>query len=296
MYKITSRWGQQDQLRVEWNLGKRCNYSCSYCPPEIHDHASPHMDISVLKSTIDKLSSIEKPVRISFTGGEPCVHPQFKELIDYAKFKEIYWINVTTNGTRQPEFYINLNVDHIVFSLHFEHDWRRVMTTIIKVQKESNKAVMVNIMVHPDQVEDAKLCCSRFQLAGVKYTLRRIRWTQGNHDLFDDMRYHPDDLQWMLDVESTAHANCVINDGESYVHANDMIKHKLNKFLGWSCNAGIESLMINWDGDIHRATCRVGDSLGNIYNGTFELPTTPVVCTRNWCTCAADIPLTKFKT
>jgi hypothetical protein len=51
--------------------------------------------------------------------------------------------------------------------------------------------------------------------------------------------------------------------------------------------------MINWDGEVHRATCRVGGSLGNIYNGTFEHPSQAVICTRKWCTCAADIPLTK---
>ena len=51
--------------------------------------------------------------------------------------------------------------------------------------------------------------------------------------------------------------------------------------------------MINWDGEVHRATCRVGGSLGNIYEGTFTLPDQPVICTRDFCTCAADIPLTK---
>jgi MoaA/NifB/PqqE/SkfB family radical SAM enzyme len=79
------------------------------------------------------------------------------------------------------------------------------------------------------------------------------------------------------------------------MHANDMIKEHLNQFKDWTCNAGIESLMINWDGDVHRATCRVGGSLGNIYEGNFTIPLTPIVCTRDTCTCAADIPLTKVK-
>jgi len=52
--------------------------------------------------------------------------------------------------------------------------------------------------------------------------------------------------------------------------------------------------MINWDGEVHRATCRVGGSLGNIYTGTFSVPVEPVICTRDWCTCAADIPISKF--
>ena len=68
----------------------------------------------------------------------------------------------------------------------------------------------------------------------------------------------------------------------------------MNNFKGWKCSAGIESLMINWDGEVHRATCRVGGSLGNIYNGSFEEPEQEIICTRQWCTCAADIPLTKI--
>jgi hypothetical protein len=81
---------------------------------------------------------------------------------------------------------------------------------------------------------------------------------------------------------------------EQLYHANDVIKLHLNKYNGWTCNAGIESLMINWDGDVHRATCRVGGSLGNIYEGDFVAPSEPMTCDRNFCTCAADIPLTKL--
>jgi hypothetical protein len=116
--------------------------------------------------------------------------------------------------------------------------------------------------------------------------------------LFDDMRYHPDDLNWIKAKDATVKENTVIflkeePDMPRLKHANDVIKLHMNKFKGWKCSAGIESLMINWDGDVHRATCRVGGSLGNIYQGTFLQPVDPVICDRNFCTCAADIPLTK---
>jgi MoaA/NifB/PqqE/SkfB family radical SAM enzyme len=106
------------------------------------------------------------------------------------------------------------------------------------------------------------------------------------------MRYQPKDLQWLLDQKSTAKPNCVIDD-EELAHANDIIKEHRNQFEGWTCAAGIESLMVNWDGEVHRATCRVGGSLGNIYNGSFEAPEDWITCTRKFCTCAADVPLTK---
>ena len=124
--------------------------------------------------------------------------------------------------------------------------------------------------------------------------MRRIRWTEGDHNVFDDMRYDGNDLEWIISQDATAKANCRIDDVE-IMHANDVIKLHMNKYKGWTCNAGIESLMINWDGDVHRATCRVGGSLGNIYEGNFVAPSNPVTCDRDFCTCAADIPLTKTK-
>ena len=51
MFKVTSRWPHQNSVKVEWNLGKRCNYDCSYCPSSIHDNTSAHTDIEVLKAT-----------------------------------------------------------------------------------------------------------------------------------------------------------------------------------------------------------------------------------------------------
>ena len=295
MYKVTSRWPHQGSIKIEWNLGKRCNYDCSYCPSSIHDNSSPHTDIETLKSTVDKLITLGKPVRLSFTGGEPCVHPKFLELVKYCKHVGIAWISVTTNGTLPYEFYAALEADQIVFSIHLEFDWRRVFNTVESVVDLTNKKVIAQIMAHHDHMDAVVQLRAKCLLAHIPNTVRRIRWTEGDHDLFDDMRYNLNDLELLKEMESTVEGNCVI-DGEQIIHANDVIKLHLNRYKGWTCNAGIESLMINWDGDVHRATCRVGGSLGNIYEDNFVAPSNPVTCDRNFCTCAADIPLTKVST
>jgi MoaA/NifB/PqqE/SkfB family radical SAM enzyme len=294
MYKITSRWDHQNSIKIEWNLGKRCNYDCSYCPKEIHDNTSPHTDIEILKTAIDKLVTLGKPIRLSFTGGEPSVHPKFQELIMYARFKGIHWISVTTNGTRPYEFYRILPVDQYVFSIHFEYDWLRVYDTMSKIADKTKIKLVAQIMCHHDHMTSAMTVFAKCLQDHIPATLRRIRWTQGDHDLFDDMRYHPDDLNWIKKQEATVQGNCIIDD-KQIIHANDVIKLHLNKFKDWKCNVGLESLMINWDGEVHRATCRVGDSIGNIYSNTFKPVTEPVICTRNFCTCSADIPITKIK-
>ncbi len=296
MHKITSSWPHQDSIKIEWNLGKRCNYDCTYCPSSIHDNHSPHTDINILEATVDKLCEIGKPLRISLTGGEPCVHPDIEDLLDYFKRKDIFWVNLTTNGTRPANWYLQneMYFNHLVFSLHFEYDWQRVVRTINEFYDRTQIDFFVNIMAHHDHMDSVRKVVKEFREKGIRFAVRRIRWTEGDHNVFDDMRYDGNDLEWIISQDATAKANCRIDDVE-IMHANDVIKLHMNKYKGWTCNAGIESLMINWDGDVHRATCRVGGSLGNIYEGNFVAPSNPVTCDRDFCTCAADIPLTKTK-
>jgi MoaA/NifB/PqqE/SkfB family radical SAM enzyme len=300
MYKVTSRYDHHpNTIKVEWNLGKRCNYDCSYCPSEIHDNHSPHRLWKDLQQTVDTLLTLGKPIRLSFTGGEPTVHPDFEELVNYCKNRGISWISVTTNGTRKDEWYANLRVDQIVFSMHMEYDIRRILNTIVNVNEYFAGNVMVHVMAHQDHMKRVRYIAGALSASAVPHAVRRVRWTQGDHDLFDDMRYNVEDLAWVKEYEATVEPNTAIFYKEpdrvrqEVMHANDVIKLHRNQYKGWTCNAGIESLMINWDGDVHRATCRVGGSLGNIYEGNFVVPSEPVTCDRNFCTCAADIPLTK---
>lgn len=300
MFKIENRWGHNNSIHVEWNIGKRCNLDCGYCPAEIHDNFSPHTDLDIMVNTVYKLETLGKPVRLSLTGGEPTVHPKIEKILECARAR-LQWVSVTTNGLRSPEWYIKQPVNQWVFSLHFDNAHNmRAAENIVRYSQLLDMEGMatlfqVNLMAHHEYMEDVKLAAALLDSHGIPYVCRRIRWTNTeDRDWFDDMRYEAKDLEWILSKTATVKANCVV-DEEHYIHANDIIKHKLNSFEGWSCNAGLESLMINWDGDVHRATCRVGSSLGNIYNDTFKMPIDPIICTRKWCTCAADIPLTKVK-
>jgi len=295
MFKIESRWDHKYSIHVEWNLGKRCNLDCTYCPAEIHDNHSPHTDISILEHAVDQLAALNKPLRVSLTGGEPCVHPKIESLLAYMS-PRVEWINITTNITRTADWYINRPfVNHWVFSLHFEDEgWNeRARKVVDFYEKSNNPLIQVNVMAHQDYIDRVKSAVKFFKYENIPYVLRRIRWTD-QHDWFDDMKYDQKDLDWLLENTATAKPNVVVDDEKLY-HANDIIKEHRNQFKGWNCAAGVESLMINWNGEVHRATCRVGGSLGNIYNGTFEQPEEWVNCTRKWCTCAADIPLSKIK-
>jgi len=294
MYKLTSRWGHEKFVKIEWNIGKRCNLDCAYCPPSIHDNFSPHREIKHMLDAVDKLDDLVNPVRLSLTGGEPSVHPQIEELILHIKQSEhIDWLSMTTNALRSVRWYIEQPVNQYVFSLHFDNaQWSKSLNNAINVGKEYDRQIVAHVMAHHEHMDKVRQAWDMLRTMNIPAVVRRIRWTEGDHDWFDDLRYKPEDLDWILSTEGTVKENVVDEEGNLYV-ANDIIKTHQNQFKGWKCNAGLESLMINWDGDVHRATCRVGGSLGNIYDGSFEVPENPVTCTRNWCTCAADIPISK---
>lgn len=297
MFKVEHLYQHiRNSVKVEWNLGKRCNYDCSYCPAVIHDNTSPHTDIEILKRAVDQLAQI-KNVRISFTGGEPCVHPKILELLEYAKPK-VSWLNVTTNGTRTSEFYTDILdrlINHIVFSIHFEYDYQKVIETVLNVsQHTKNKNILAHVMMLPGRLDDVSDACKHLKEADIKYALRPIRWTE-THDIFEDMeRYSAEEKEFLVTQNHTPPHNTIIDETES-CNTNDLLIEKTNQFKDWQCNAGLESLMINWDGEVHRATCRVGGPIGNIYEGTFVQPKEAIACTRQWCTCAADINITKIK-
>ena len=150
------------------------------------------------------------------------------------------------------------------------------------------------MMMLPGHLDDVSDACRRLKEAGINYALRPIRWTE-THDVFEDMeRYSADEKDFLVTQNHNPPHNTMIDETES-CNTNDLLIAKTNQFKGWKCNAGLESLMINWDGEVHRATCRVGGPIGNIYEGTFAQPTEAINCTREWCTCAADINITKSK-
>ena len=77
---------KDELLRVEWNLGKRCNYNCSYCGNELHDNTSDHMPWEVFTNTVDEIRrGSDKKIKLAFTGGEPFVNPKFVDMLKYAK-------------------------------------------------------------------------------------------------------------------------------------------------------------------------------------------------------------------
>ena len=83
-------------LTLQIVLNHNCNQDCLYC---CVDREDVQMDFNELVRILDYLKK-HGTLQISYVGGEPTLHPDYKEIIKYTKDLGFY-ITVSTNGTNR---------------------------------------------------------------------------------------------------------------------------------------------------------------------------------------------------
>lgn len=77
----------------------RCNLTCPTCYAESSPHYGRHRTLEEVKKMLDVVVRNEKePDVVQVSGGEPTIHPNFFEILDYAKTLPIKHLMINTNG------------------------------------------------------------------------------------------------------------------------------------------------------------------------------------------------------
>lgn len=93
-------------LEAQLIITRRCNLSCGYCTE--FDHHSPPIPLAVLQERIDAIHRLGV-VNLSLLGGEPLMHPDLIEIIEYGNRHS--QVSITTNGfLLQKDLIHQLNV------------------------------------------------------------------------------------------------------------------------------------------------------------------------------------------
>ena len=170
---------------VDWYIGKRCNFACSYCVDYLHDYTSPHVPLENMKKLVDLIYEKEGDnVLWSLTGGEPTLNPKFLDLCAYIKDKGRKYISVTTNGSRTLKYHKDLFdlVDGITQSFHFEFMEHRIdeyIEKFIELDKyrqelnekrdpgEPKKTLILRFMVETGQLDNVERMDRAYRQAGI---------------------------------------------------------------------------------------------------------------------------------
>ena len=208
-------------FQVTWDLGRRCNYDCSYCPAHRHDNFSTHATLDELKANTNFLFEYmdtymlyreHKHAAISFTGGEPTVNPNFIPFVKYLKeeYEKNYadrWgavFSLTTNGAMSEKMgkAVMENFRHATVSYHSESDPKlkqQVKDRILQFRDDGPAhefTLSVNVMFHAAYFDECKELCDFLHDNDIKYVPRIIGEEPGSASAMAH-QYTDDQLDYM---------------------------------------------------------------------------------------------------
>jgi molybdenum cofactor biosynthesis enzyme MoaA len=157
--------------RCEMIITEYCNFRCVYCrglKDMIYgERKLKQLSLDEIKRNVDYWCEGQPLENIRFSGGEPTLHRNIREIIDYTKSKGVKRIAISTNGSNKIELYsdlVNLGVNDISISLDaccaedgdkmaggIKGSWSIVVDNIRELSKITY--VTVGIVLTPDNVQ-----------------------------------------------------------------------------------------------------------------------------------------------
>jgi hypothetical protein len=293
---------------VDWMLGNACSYACSYCPKALHDGSirwQAEADVLAFYERLHAHYVVRRGRRvwIQFTGGEPTMHPRIVPLLEAATARGLT-VSLISNASRTRRFWEKIapHLDSAILTYHVEFaepDHFGAVAALLAARMP----VHINVTMPPDRFEATLGAARRLRdaLPSASITLKPLR-VGFETTLYD---YAPDQLRIMSDglpapvppPGATPRATMTVSGGDAppvQRRANEFVIRGENRWHGWRCNAGLESLRVKGDGTLTRAVCGVGGTIGRL-DGEIALPADPVLCTADVCGCVADILITKAR-
>jgi organic radical activating enzyme len=310
-------FGQQTMLdrnvfNISWILGRFCNYNCSYCWPYARSDKLDYQDHSIYLNTINNIKQQARAngfnaFHWSFSGGEPTAYKQLLDLIKHLDEVDSNYqsIHMTTNLSPGSKWWKTwcantemLQRRSITASFHDEFAKEQEFgDKCLQLQYELVHVTINQVMV-PEKFDELYERCLRFNDKGINVTLK----PQSNETASEIVKGYSDS---QLELMKTGFPQKVKDDEVYQIRLTDGLQDyfldqaerfnafNFNKFNGWHCNAGYQSLIIRGN-EVKRGYSCHDVPLGTLTDG-FEIFKTPVKCITPSCVSSADSKIPKRK-
>lgn len=188
--------------RCEMIITEYCNFKCPYCrglKNEIYgDRTIKQLSFNEIKYNIDQWCKDIPLKNIRFSGGEPTLHKNIVEIIEYAKAKGINRIAISSNGSSKFELYerlvragcndFSISLDACCASVGDklagkDNAWEQVVNNISRLSKLTY--VTAGIVLTPENIPEIKNIIEYADNLGVS-DIRIIPSAQWNNKLMTD--------------------------------------------------------------------------------------------------------------
>jgi MoaA/NifB/PqqE/SkfB family radical SAM enzyme len=264
----------------------------------------------VIKNFISKIKDhhYNKNIYFEFTGGEVTMYRHFAEICQFCTELDIK-VGLISNGSRTLRYWGENKqfFDHVCLSFHPEFADEEHFINVVKILNNDVRT-HVNIMMSPEKFDFCYAVANKVKnLGNISMALQPLIHNFGD-TLYDYNEFQKKifdkqhelitkHIKFTRSFDYYRGAMRMVNEnGESVVSsAHRFISEKTNDWSGWKCYAGVEQLIVDMDGTIHRGWCKMGGAIGRIDDENLILPSDPIVCTKTMCHCNFDIMSTKEK-
>ena len=307
-------------LQIRYFPTDICNFNCSYCFPGSHDakyRYPKNLDtvVSNFKKLFNSYKNKNKFHLVIAGGGEPTMWPELETFCKRIKEEHNVFITIVTNGSRTLRWWEENSsyFDDVVLSCHHEEvdiDHFIKVADMMFYAGASVTALMLMSAAHWDKcvsyIEKMKQSKNPWYIEakpivdapgqGVDiYTEEQSRYIE------QGLKRIPDS-EWLFRRinDLKLHQSVVLFDDDTAMPATApvIIANNWNKFFGWKCNVGLESLSIAASGDVSSSCgAKIFNKPMNIHSEVFEIDSeaNKITCPFNECLCQPDTHVTKFK-
>jgi hypothetical protein len=312
------RFGQRTMLAkplfsTSWILGRFCNYNCSYCWPYARSDKLDHQPLEVYKSTVDEIKRQARAngfnqFHWSFSGGEPTAYKHLLELIKYlddGAHTPYQSVHMTTNLSPSLKWWSTwckntelLQRRSITASFHDEFANERDFSDKCLQLMYDRAHVTINQVMVPEKFYELYERLERFNKKGINVTLK----PQSDVNASSIVDGYTDDMVRLMQTgfpqqdsgEEVYQIALYDQNNQEYLfdQAERFNAFGFNKFAGWSCNSGYQSVIIRGN-EVKRAYSCHAAELGTLDN--FTLFSSPEKCITPSCVSSADSKIPKIK-
>jgi MoaA/NifB/PqqE/SkfB family radical SAM enzyme len=323
-----------DMLNVRWNPNNVCNFKCRYCFPESNTgtHRSPQdlqLVIDNFSYMLEQYKTIGK-TRFHFmiAGGEPTLWKELGTFMREMKSRFDMYFTLISNGSRTLRWWEehSSEIDDAHLTLHVAEGNVEHMLDVADILYEAGTKTTVKVLMDPEYWDTAVEWVEYMK----KYSkhpwfiqVAEVIEQEQVYSKTNKKRYTEDQLKY-IDKESKRWPGPLwfwrnrhlfkdhlkIYESKAVLENGKILKAKpgtylnkdVNHFKGWECNIGLETVYIDWAGEI-KGSCNAhvfnADPYYNILDKDFiekfNLKNEPIICPYNDCYCLPETHVTKFK-
>jgi hypothetical protein len=274
-----------------------CSWKCGYCHEQLRnssiDLVSVKDCVRFIHAISDHIHASGRSIEFNFTGGEVTEWNEFATVIQTAHDRNNS-VRFRSNANCAIDVWKQLMIytDSVTLDIHPEYTLISKFILALDYAVRQDVSVTVNANMMKDRWEEIEQVC---KLISEKYPAVNVNKKMVFEDPLFNTQPQDYDNQQISEIKLQL-GDLILTDNEGnqqYTDYQTMILEKKNHFAQWTCDIGLEQIVVDAWGRIFRGHCRVGGKIGEITDQSIRWPNQSVTCLNDVCRNAFDIQATK---